>query len=153
MSIYTSPINEITWDNVQEFCNEKIPENSALDYKKDFPSNLEKTIAAFANSLGGIIIIGVAEDKENKPTLPLEGITFEKGLEERVMNKILTNITPPIFPEIKVCPNKDSAKAYIVIRIPQSNQTPHAINKNTKVYFRTGNVNNPEDLADGDRIL
>ncbi|MDR3626336.1 MAG: ATP-binding protein [Ignavibacteriaceae bacterium] len=153
MSIYTSPINDIAWENIQEFCNERIAENSALDYKEGFPSNLEKTIAAFANTLGGIILIGIKEDKENKPTFPIEGINFEKGLEERVLNIILTNITPPLFPEIKVCPNEDSTKALILIRVPQSHQTPHAINKNTKVYFRTGNLSNPEDLANVNKIL
>jgi predicted HTH transcriptional regulator len=145
--LYIKPINDITWDDVETFCLQKIPENAYLDYKRDFPTHLEKIIAAMANTLGGIILIGVAEDKENKPIVPVKGVDFKKGLSERVMNIILTNITPPVFPEIAVPCNKRGDKALLVVRIPQSHQTPHAIAENTEVYIRTGNRNKPERIA------
>jgi len=64
MSIFTEPINEISYENVISFCQQGIGESVNLDYKKDFPaSGLEKTISAFANTFGGVIIIGV-EDKD-----------------------------------------------------------------------------------------
>lgn len=97
-----------------------------------------------ANTLGGIILLGVEEDDENRPILPLKGIGFQRGLSERVINIVLTNITPPVIPEVAVCPNKK--EALVVIRVPQSHQTPHAISDNTQVYLRTGNRNNPEAL-------
>ena len=145
--LYIKPINDITWDDVKTFCQQNIPENAYLDYKQDFPSHLEKTIAAMANTLGGIILIGVAEDKENKPIVPVKGIDFKKGLSERVMSIILTNIIPPVFPEIAVPCNKKGDKALLVVRIPQSHQPPHAIAENTEVYLRTGNRNKPEKIA------
>jgi len=151
--LYTKAITEISWEDIVEFCNQRTPEGACLDYKRDFPKNLEKTIAAMANTLGGIILLGVAEDDQTKPVFPLEGIPFQRGLSERVTNIILTNITPPIFPEIQPYRNSDDkSKAIVLIRIPQSHQTPHAISNNTKVYIRTGNRNNPEALADLDRI-
>jgi len=150
--LYIKPINDITWDDVETFCQQKIPENAYLDYKQDFPSHLEKTIAAMANTLGRIILIGVAEDKENKPIVPVKGIDFKKGLSERVMSIILTNITPPVFPEIAVPCNKKRDKALLVVRIPQSHQPPHAIAENTDVCLRTGNRNNPEKIARIDEI-
>jgi len=150
--IYRKAIEQITWDDIEEFCQQGIPEGAYLDYKQDFPSNLEKTIAAMANTLGGIILIGVAEDNENKPLLPLRGITFQRGISERVTNIILTNITPSVFPEIQICRDSVGDKAIVVIRIPQSHQTPHAISNNTKVYLRTGNRNNPEELGTIDDV-
>lgn len=62
--IYTKPILEISWNDVEDFCRNRVPEGTYLDYKEDFPSQLEKTISALANTLGGIILIGVAEDNE-----------------------------------------------------------------------------------------
>src|ERR1700690_200309 len=153
MALYRKQIEQITWDEIETFCQQGIAEGAYLDYKADFPENLYKTIAAMANTFGGIVIIGVGEDKDNKPVVPLTGIEFKKGLSERVMNIILTNITPPVFPEIQPCPSADGEKALVLIRIPQSHQGPHAVMKNTKVYLRTGNRNNPEELADIDRIL
>ena len=145
--IYGKPINEITWENIVEFCEQQIPEGAHLDYKQDFPKNLEKTISALANTLGGMILIGVAEDDENKPVLPLNGIQFRRGLSEQVINIILSNISPPVFPEVQVCSNADKTYAIVVIRVPQSHESPHAIAENTQVYLRTGNRNNPESLA------
>jgi len=151
--LYTKPINDITWDDIVEFCNQRIVEGPYLDYKQKIPTQLEKTISAMANTFGGIILIGIEEDNESKPKLPIKGIPFERGLPERITNIILTNITPPIFPEIISCKNESGGNAIIVIRIPESIHTPHAVSKNTKVYIRTGNVNMPEDLASLDKIF
>ena len=54
---------------------------------------------------------------------------------------------PPVFPEIQVCQNPSGDRAVVLIRIHQSDQAPHAIAGNTRVYLRTGNLNNPEELA------
>lgn len=150
--IFQKPVEEIEWSDIEEFCCQGISENSNLDYKEEFPNHLENTIAAIANTLGGAIIIGVEENDENKPITPIKGIDFQRGLSTRVQSIILSNITPPLFPEIKVCKNEIGDKAVILIRISQSNQTPHAIMKNTRVYLRTGDQNNPEELASVDEI-
>jgi len=150
--LYTKPINEILWDDVETFCQQGVPEGAYLDYKQDFPKHLHKTIAAMANTLGGVILIGVAENAEGKPVVPVDGIAFQKGLHERVMNIILTNIIPPVFPEITVCSNASGDRAMIIIRVTQSHQTPHAIAGNTEAYLRTGNRNKPEAIARLDEV-
>ena len=150
--LFTKPIDKIQWDHVVEFCEQGISEGAHLDYKKDFPKELERTISAFANTLGGLILIGIEEDDENKPRLPIKGIDFKRGLSERVMNIILSNITPPVFPEIQVCLNSDKTRAVVVVRIAQSHLTPHSISDSTKVYLRTGNRNKPERLMTIDQI-
>ncbi len=50
--LYTKAIDEITWDDVELFCKEGIEENAYLDYKREFPNNLYKTISAMGNVLG-----------------------------------------------------------------------------------------------------
>ncbi len=68
--LFTKDITQITYEDVFIFCNQRLPESVHLDYKRDFPRNLEKTIAAFANTMGGLVIIGV-EDDDGKPKLPV----------------------------------------------------------------------------------
>jgi hypothetical protein len=150
--IYTSPINAITWQSVEDFLGQGVKEGSYLDYKLDWPANLERTIAAMANTLGGVILIGVDENADGSPKLPAVGIPLTSGLAERVTNIVLSNITPPVFPEVAVCPDGKHERALVVIRVPQSHQTPHAIMASTRVYLRTANRNNPEDLATLDQI-
>jgi hypothetical protein len=150
--LYTSPIDSITWNAVEEFCAQGIAEGTYLDYKRDFPTELARTIAAMANTLGGVILIGVEEGVDGKPKMPLVGVPLDRGLAERVTNIVLTNITPPVFPEVAVCSDASKTKAILVIRVPQSPETPHAIRQNTRVYLRTENRNNPEELATLDQV-
>ena len=75
--LFNKPINDLTFQDVVDFCKKEIPEGKQLDYKYLLPKNKEKfakTIASFANALGGTIIIGVQDDKNDKPAPPCTGI-------------------------------------------------------------------------------
>lgn len=65
---FGKPLKEVSYQDVLDFCATKTKENEVLDYKEDFPTKLQKTIAAFANTYGGIIIIGVGE-KDGFPVM------------------------------------------------------------------------------------
>lgn len=148
--LFTKEITKIIFEDVVSFCNQQIPESINLDYKKEFPTDLEKTISAFANTMGGLVIIGV-EDKDSKPKLPVKGLKYQEGLRERVNSIILANIYPPVFPEIQVC-DQVRKRTFIIIRIPQSNMTPHYIRHRTKIYIRTDDIIHPEKLAPAEQI-
>lgn len=148
--LFTKEITKITFEDVVNFCKEQIRESINLDYKREFPTDLEKTISSFANTMSGLIIIGV-EDKDGKPKLPVRGLKYEKGFSERVTNIILSNIYPPVFPEIQVC-DPVRNRTFIIIRVPQSNMTPHYIRHRTKIYIRTSDITQPERLAPAEQI-
>ena len=153
--LYRKPLNDIDLADVQKFLEQRTPENTVLDYKRTFPNDLAKSIAAMANTFGGLILVGVDEDKEegeSRPKLPIAGIPFERGLEEKVSSISIDSISPPVVPDVRVISLNDNGKAIIIIRISQSAESPHAISTNTKIYVRTGNRNSPEQLADLNRI-
>ena len=152
MHIYTKSISEITWTDVEAFCNTKVTENTYLDYKRDFPTDLPKTVSAMANTFGGVVIVGVGEGTDGAPQLPIAGIPRERGLEERVVNMMVEAVSPPIIPEIAVCKSADASRTVLVIRVAPSTEAPHAMQSNTRVYVRTGKRNAPEELADLHRI-
>lgn len=147
---FKRPIKEIEYNDVLDFCATKTKENEVLDYKEDFPKKFEKTIAAFANTFGGLIIVGVAEE-DGFPVDNPSGIKYTNGLEERVTNIVISNIYPAIFPDIQVC-KPVKGKTFVLIQIAQSSNTPHSIANRTKVYLRTGNVSKPERLVDMDEL-
>lgn len=146
------PKSPATFQDVIDFCNLQVSEGINLDYKKDLSGTkgIAKTICAFANTRGGTIIVGV-EDDNNKPKLPVEGLEFTDKLNTQVIDIVLGNIFNPIIPNIIVCEPVNN-KTFIIIEVPESNNAPHAIDNDTKIYFRTGDISNPEDLADIEKI-
>jgi hypothetical protein len=146
------PLDRLSFKAIQEFCEGRIPEGSVLDYKQEIASStLSKTACAFANTFGGEIIIGVKDD-DGVPVVPAEGMAHEEGLSTKVINILLSNIYPPLIPEVQTFVSDDKSKAFVVVRIAPSLLTPHAVNNNTNVYIRTGDRNSPEQIADLGRV-
>jgi hypothetical protein len=143
-SIFTAPIEEITFADVVAFCEQATPESVNLDYKLQLPEGekLAKTVTAFANTFGGVVLVGVDEDEKSCPKTPFDGLIYASKLEEQVWSMLMANIYPPVLPEIHVCVPEDG-KTFIVIRVAQSVIAPHAIRHNTNVYLRTGNITQP----------
>jgi len=145
--LYTKPINDITFQDVLDFCEQEIPENFRLDYKRELPTNekLAKLISAFANTYGGVIVVGINAPK-GTPNKPFEGMEYDESMkyEEKIQSVIISGINEPVFPEIKVCTNQNK-KAFIIIRVPESDITPHRVGNDSKVYIRTGEINTTTD--------
>jgi len=159
MTLWQKPASEITFADIDAFCRTNQPEGARLDYKGiAFPRNLDKTIAAFANTLGGLIILGVeADTTSNQPIWPpTDGYPAEAGLGERVVQIAQDSIYPPVRVAVSnVISNEHvSGTVLLVIRIHESREAPHAIDKNRRVYVyeRTNNRNEPYVLADVQRI-
>jgi len=154
--MFTLPFEQINYEKIETFCKEQIAEGETIEYKSDFPSDLEKSISAMANTYGGIILIGVKADKtRNVPILPIEGRDLSEGLEEKITSICLRKIYQPYFPLVKVCPLpnvKGENKCVVFIRVYESDQTPHAINNNTNVYLRIKSQNEPFRKATIDEI-
>lgn len=149
--IFSKPINQITFEDVVRFANGGIKEGINLDYKRDFSSDhLNRTIASFANTHGGTIIVGL-DDEDGKPKLPATGMEFQEGLHERVVQICVHSISPPVSAEINVA-NPVEGKTFVIIRVPESVSTPHAINGGEDVYIRTDNISKLEKRATVDRI-
>jgi hypothetical protein len=62
MTIYNAPVDGITWQAVEDFLVQNVKEGAYLDYKVDWPKELERTIAGMANTFGGVILIGVDQN-------------------------------------------------------------------------------------------
>ena len=87
------------------------PESKTLEFKKDL-SSLEpilKTIVAFANTAGGILVIGCAIEGE------IIGVENIFKSEEKLANAIADNIRPPILPEIEI--SSLSGKNILIVRV------------------------------------
>lgn len=152
---FSKPINELSFEDVVAFLKQNIAENTMLDYKFMLPKNNEKfakTIAAFANTMGGTIILGV-KDENDKPIPPFTGQPFHAKIRPQIESIIQNYIDPLVFVDIATCKNpKNSNNMFVVINIPQSNLTPHLVGDLKRAYIRTGQSSRPEVIVHPDKL-
>lgn len=151
---FSKPINELSFEDVVAFLKQGIAENTMLDYKFMLPKNNEKfakTIAAFANTMGGTIILGV-KDENDKPIPPFNGQPFHTKIRPQIESIIQNYIDPVVFVDIATCKNPKNNNMYVVINIPQSNLTPHLVGDLKRAYVRTGQASRPEAIVHPDKL-
>lgn len=152
---FTKPIHDLTFEDVVAFCRQQIPEGKQLDYKYLLPKNKEKfakVIASFANAMGGLIIVGVNDDKNDKPRPPFTGIAYHEKIRNMIEDIIQAYIDPVVFVDINICVSKDGQRMFVVIDIPQSNLTPHLVGSLKRAYIRTGQSSRPEAIVHPSRL-
>ena len=155
MSLWNKPLSGVTYDDLDAFCRLGLPEGMQLDYKQEVTSKLANLVCAYANTRGGLLLLGVDSDKStNKPVWPSEGMERNVGYSEQITQICRDNIYPPVLPEISQLLDTPagSDRVFLVVRIAESIQAPHSMRNSNKVYVRTGDVNSPFKLADVERI-
>jgi predicted HTH transcriptional regulator len=126
----------------------KNPESKTLEFKRDLSSPIKilHSIIAFANTAGGILVVGI-EDKTKKVC----GVEAPLLVEEQLANMISDNILPKIIPEIEILPWRN--KYLLALHIYPSSLRPHYLKKygvENGVYLRVGSTNR---LADSTLIM
>jgi hypothetical protein len=146
MDILNKSINTLSSQDIVEFCQKGYPEGVEFDYKKDYPEKgLEKLIAAFSNTRGGIILLGVEENKTTGVPTAWDGISDDAKIIERI-NQVASNISP--MPRVEVHKTEPSAgKVFIIIRIMEGDKTPYYIHNDANIWARTGNVGKEIDIS------
>ncbi len=147
--MFHTRIDQITYEDVAAFCK-VFPESVRVEYKQDIIKNIPKVISSFANTVGGIWVIGVETDKAtNLPKLPLVGMRRRAGIEEQIVQSAQSGIYPPVTPDVRVLdvPGKPD-QMLAVVKVSESIEAPHAIEGSTRVYIRNASTTDPYELAD-----
>lgn len=145
--IFTEPLEDITWEKIQAFCGLKIEENIELDYKKDWPNELAALICAFANTQGGIILIGV-DEIERVPICPASGVPGEPdALRQKAVNIAFDAIYPPVEPEVKSIESPDTPGNFVIFIRVYPTQLVHSVDRRRRIYVRSLDNKRGFDLA------
>lgn len=106
-------------------------ESGLVEFKETFDREVIETIAAFANTKGGIIIIGVSDKGKVK------GISIGKATLNDWINQISQSTEPRVVPEIEQA--KIEGKEIVIIRIKEYPIKP--ISVKGKCFHRVGSSN------------
>ena len=120
------------------------PEGKTLELKRDLssPDSPLRTLVAFANSAGGRLVIGVADDGT------IVGVDDPLAEEERVASLINDRISPQLVPAIDLVTLR--GKTVLIVDVPLSTRRPHYITRQgpeAGVYVRLGSTTRQADPA------
>ena len=94
-----------------------------LEFKESFSDTIAKDICAFANALGGKILLGITDDKE------IKGINLSNTLRSRIID-IARNFNPRFEVELEEINNN------LIINVPDGRNKPYSVGG--KFYLRIG---------------
>ena len=119
------------------------PEGKTLEFKRDLssPQGFLRTVAAFANTAGGTVLIGVTDR-----TRDVRGVNNPLDLEERAANLISDSIQPRLLPDLEVIRYRD--RQLLAVRVHPSASRPHFIKRvgrRSGTYVRVGSTNRQAD--------
>ncbi len=96
-------------------------ENLRCEFKRKFSTHekIAREMIAFANTKGGVLLIGVDDDKE------IVGVESEKQEAELIKDVALNYCVPPLEYEIEYIDVK--GKEVVIVEIPESKIKPHRL--------------------------
>jgi hypothetical protein len=176
-AIFEKPLSELTWSDFDYVVSNHLEESQFLEFKETLPErdgnkdswqlrqnkigkycergNSERgsRIRQCANAYGGMIIIGIADNKEKPACAKDFGAPLIRDCNEcaeRLGDSLRDIIEPPIagfdlraFPK----PNGDG-EGLIVLRVASSTQAPHGVGLPPKAFVRRGSVTHPLTMRD-----
>ena len=168
-SLRNKPISQWTIDDLNLVVSQEWVEDSQFEIKQSLPlkkdargwahsakihaserDGLAQEIVAFANSRGGLIVVGLAETNESPKRAqalspPIPNVN---ELQDRLARALSEIIDPPIrMLKIEVVDARDGG-GYLLIEVPKSNSAPHGFGKPPLCYIRDRDESKPMSMRD-----
>jgi len=118
-------------------------EGKTLEFKRDLssPEGVLRTVAAFANTAGGMLLVGVEDGSAR-----VCGIEHPLETEERLINLLCDRISPRIVPDIGIHPWR--SRFVLAVQVFPSPLRPHHLTRlgpDAGTYVRAGSTNRRAD--------
>ena len=115
------------------------PEGKTLEFKRDLssPDGVLRSLIAFANTAGGILLVGVEDG-----TRQVRGIKDVLLEEERLTNLLASQVEPRLVPDIEILPWRRTN--ILAVQVYPSLSRPHYLKKRgfpDGVFVRLGSTN------------
>src|SRR2546425_6599508 len=149
----TPAASGFTAASLEAFIAQGVEESLNLDYKdiraSDSPDQLARTVCAFANSEGGLLVLGVEEvrekdEKGNDIKIRPGKISWgPKSLKKEAVESALTSRVHPWVEGLRIYPIRNADQGVVfLIDVPQSPRPPHQA-PNRIYYLRYNFMNQP----------
>lgn len=146
--------NEGKYRAIELFCSARISEGWRLDYTENWDDRTLEKVAAFANTFGGMLLVGVKKDKGDAEPL-IVGVNSPTEYKTRIASSIAANI-PPVPPyHVYECHKPGQVNSKLcVIQVRNVNAFHLLTKKNIKpIHVRNEDETREADAADIRRLL
>jgi hypothetical protein len=102
VSLFQCAAQDVTIERVRELVAQAQPESLTLEYKEGFTPNIVKSIAAMANTYGGLILVGATDQRQ------IVGVPEDTII--KITSACYEKLEPPWEPEIipvRMAPSSD----------------------------------------------
>ena len=129
-----------------------VEEHFRLEFKETWKADEQcQDIAAFANSYGGLLIVGVTNDRQGFPGIPMPPTS---DLKTQLDSTIATRISPVPICEVHTCPAPANAgHALALIRVSPQPKLHLYLKGDRPVYVRNGDQTVPARATDLQALL
>jgi hypothetical protein len=142
----TTPVSQDAWDldRIRQIVTQNDLERGRIEYKREL-GNGRKTleaITALANTFGGVVLVGVDEEKRGLDRL----VGVSASERARLVSLCWSQLTPPFSPEI-VPISLGSDELYILAVVVNTDyvRRPIMLNQGNKILVRLEGENQPPD--------
>jgi hypothetical protein len=151
-NLYTDDLSRVSAEDVAQFLcldssdpKARPAEGVRFDFKRDLPQDLGDTVAAFSNTYGGLILLGVDSfpGQKNVPG-SLPGASLGNDPKARVTDKILATVHPRPNFEVHVTLAQGPGKCVAVIRVREGTFPPYEFSQGATIKI-------PVRIEDSDR--
>jgi schlafen family protein len=151
MSVYTTPVSQLKTSDLAELLQDQAVENTRLEFKSDVPGKDEtlKKLSSFANTYGGLVVIGAAAPSKDGRIEDLPGVDEVSGYKQKIVDWCFQGCSPPITVDVSgpiPAPNGGGKICY-VISVEESEVAPHFVNGRKGVWLRTNEFSGRFDAA------
>lgn len=139
-----------TWQEIESYVRNRIPESNVLDFKREFGSGpeLAKDVAAMTLD-GGVLIYGIDEESSGNVAARITKVKLAKL--DSVHQIVNSRVSPVPYIEVLPIPeNAGDEDGVIVVVIPESPLAPHCVNGSFP--RRTGTVTDRMSEPDIERL-
>lgn len=153
--VFGKRVEELTAPDIAALVASQVPEAFDLDYKATLYGRsdadkraLATDVAALANTAGGVIVIGVAEDEQARASelSPVEQSDSELGRIRQVVGSLAAPMptfdaflvpaeTAGASPSGDEVPSASASTGFIVLAVPRSPGAPHAVLVNESLRY------------------
>lgn len=129
-----SRLEDVQYSAVTTLISSQVAEAFDLDFKSEMYGVLDKDkrdaatdVAALANTAGGLIIGGIAEDDQARAAAA-PGVALSDAEERRIRQIVASHVVPlPVFDVVRVEDPARPGHGLVLIAVPRSPLAPHAV--------------------------